>query len=290
MIRLLIVALLAVAAVPGPPAVLRDVQSSPDGTIHRLFAGMYAGDSTGMHALFTPDASLESVGPDSVSVIPVESWLSSLHGREEGFLDEQLAYTEVRQNGRLATAWTPYTFVLDGKVSHCGVNAWTLIQTGGAWRIKRVIDTRDYGSDCTTYDTPPLNAVAEMANRWHRAAARGDSATFFGLMTEDATYVGTDKTEDWSVEEFRTFAGPYFAQGSGWDFRRVAFTGRFDENHAGVAHWHETLDTWMGPCWGTGVAKRGPDGRWKVWHYTVNVAVDNDRMPDFLKLIGKSRE
>jgi hypothetical protein len=37
--------------------------------------------------------------------------------------------------GRIATVWAPYDFWIDGKFSHCGVDAFDLIKTDKGWRI-----------------------------------------------------------------------------------------------------------------------------------------------------------
>jgi hypothetical protein len=37
--------------------------------------------------------------------------------------------------GRIATVWAPYDFWIDGKFSHCGVDAFDLIKTDKGSRI-----------------------------------------------------------------------------------------------------------------------------------------------------------
>src|SRR5262249_29881978 len=46
---------------------------------------------------------------------------------------------EVRVAGPLATVWFPYDFYLDGKWSHCGVDAFTLLKTEKGWRIATLV-------------------------------------------------------------------------------------------------------------------------------------------------------
>lgn len=48
---------------------------------------------------------------------------------------ERIWNPEVRVHGPIATVWTPYDFWIDGKLSHCGVDAFDLIKTGDGWRI-----------------------------------------------------------------------------------------------------------------------------------------------------------
>jgi hypothetical protein len=42
----------------------------------------------------------------------------------------------------LATVWTPYTFYLNGKILHCGTNAFQLVKTTEGWKIQYILDTR----------------------------------------------------------------------------------------------------------------------------------------------------
>lgn len=48
---------------------------------------------------------------------------------------ERMWSSEVRIHGRIATVWTPYDFHRDGKFSHCGIDAFDLVQTVEGWRL-----------------------------------------------------------------------------------------------------------------------------------------------------------
>jgi hypothetical protein len=41
----------------------------------------------------------------------------------------------VHVRGSLAMVWTPYEFSVDGKTSHCGIDAFELVKEQGTWRI-----------------------------------------------------------------------------------------------------------------------------------------------------------
>ncbi|HYJ79808.1 MAG TPA: hypothetical protein VEW03_09420 [Longimicrobiaceae bacterium] len=56
--------------------------------------------------------------------------------------DERISGLEVRIDGPLATAWMNYTFYLDGRLSHCGVNAFQLARTPTGWKTIQITDTR----------------------------------------------------------------------------------------------------------------------------------------------------
>ena len=61
-------------------------------------------------------------------------------------LDEQLFNIQLQVSGKLANAWTPFAFYVDGKLSHCGVNSFQLIKQQGQWKIQYLIDNVHTGS------------------------------------------------------------------------------------------------------------------------------------------------
>ncbi|MBL7473767.1 nuclear transport factor 2 family protein [Robertkochia sp. 1368] len=55
---------------------------------------------------------------------------------------EEIKGYDIRIDGAMANAWTPYTFWVNGEVSHCGVNSFQLMKHNGSWKIFFVVDTR----------------------------------------------------------------------------------------------------------------------------------------------------
>ncbi|NJB85919.1 ketosteroid isomerase-like protein [Lewinella marina] len=270
------------------PILSLKAQDTPQATLQRLFDGMRRADTSGMGELFLPGASLHSVTTDAAGATTLQigdigRWMSGIVNAQPGALDEQLHFTSLRTDGALATAWTPYTFVLNGEVHHCGTNAFQLINDGG-WRILNIVDTRR-AEGCAPVDS--LAAVArieQLADDWHRAAARADSAAYFGRMTADAIYIGTDPGEHWTREEFAAFAAPYFAAGKAWDFTATERHVFYDEDN-NLAYFDELLDTWMGTCRGTGIVRRTGNNEWKIAHYTLSLTVPNDQMDAVISVI-----
>jgi hypothetical protein len=63
---------------------------------------------------------------------------------------------EVRVNGTVAMVWYPYDLYLDGKWSHCGVDAFTLIRTEKGWRIATMAWSVEQPPACEKHpDGPP---------------------------------------------------------------------------------------------------------------------------------------
>jgi hypothetical protein len=57
-------------------------------------------------------------------------------------LNEKLNGYEIKVDGDLASAWTPYEFYVGEEFSHCGVNSFQLLKTADGWKIFHIVDTR----------------------------------------------------------------------------------------------------------------------------------------------------
>lgn len=56
--------------------------------------------------------------------------------------EERILSYNIQIDGKMAHAWTPYEFYVNGKLSHTGVNAFTFYNENGIWKIVYLIDTR----------------------------------------------------------------------------------------------------------------------------------------------------
>ncbi|CAM3708638.1 nuclear transport factor 2 family protein [Flavobacterium chungbukense] len=57
------------------------------------------------------------------------------------FHEKILSYN-IQIDGAMAHVWTPYEFYINEKLSHSGVNAFTLFKEKDSWKIIYLIDTR----------------------------------------------------------------------------------------------------------------------------------------------------
>ena len=57
------------------------------------------------------------------------------------FQEKILSYT-IQIDGAMAHVWAPYEFYLNDKLSHSGVNIFTLFKEKDSWKIIYLIDTR----------------------------------------------------------------------------------------------------------------------------------------------------
>jgi len=59
--------------------------------------------------------------------------------------------------------------------------------------------------------------INRMLDGWHKAAAEANFDNYFGMMTEDAIFIGTDPSENWGIKAFKAFAKPYFDKWKGME-------------------------------------------------------------------------
>ena len=127
--------------------------------------------------------------------------------------------------------------------------------------------------------------INTLLNQWHKDAGTANGNGYFSLLTDDAIYIGTDKTELWTKEQFMSFAKPYFNKGKAWSFTATERNIYFSTDKK-VAWFDELLDTWMGVCRASGVLEINK-GEWKLKHYHLSVAVPNDNIQEVIKVIAK---
>jgi hypothetical protein len=119
-----------------------------------------------------------------------------------------------------------------------------------------------------------IGAVLDQLNV---ASTAADTTAYFSLFTPDARFIGTDRSERWSLAEFRAFTEPYFARGKGWTYTpsdRVITIADIDCRC--VAWFDEQLENESyGETRGSGVLRLTPDG-WKIEQYVLSFAIPND--------------
>jgi hypothetical protein len=131
----------------------------------------------------------------------------------------------------------------------------------------------------TTVETQLVNATLDS---WHKAAAEARFNDYFSLMTTEGIFIGTDPTENWQNEAFRTFSKPYFDRGKAWNFASIQRNIYFNEN-ATIAWFDELLSTQMKICRGSGVLKK-QNGTWKIAHYVLSMTIPNDNTNEVVKI------
>lgn len=112
----------------------------------RLFDAMRARDTATLRTLFEPGARLQSVatrqGVLTVSEDSLAMFLRAIGTPHPQIFDERIANERVLIDGPYAMAWVDYTFYLGDQKSHCGIDAFQMVQRPSGWRIFGLTDTR----------------------------------------------------------------------------------------------------------------------------------------------------
>ncbi len=124
--------------------------------------------------------------------------------------------------------------------------------------------------------------IETVLNNWHLAAANTDFNTYFGLMANDAIFIGTDASENWNKKDFKTFSKPYFDKGKAWSFKSLE-RNVFLNKGKNIAWFDEILETQMGLCRGSGVLKKTTNG-WKIKHYVLSISIPNQNVSEIVKI------
>ena len=132
-----IIILFALAAVPAQAqgsterdAVLQVMQ--------RFLDTMTARDVDGARQILLPQGRFHAMDmrkPDAPPwTLSNEEYLARLKASKQT-MRERIWNADVRVHGLIATVWAPYDFWIDGKFSHCGIDAFDLIKAADGWKI-----------------------------------------------------------------------------------------------------------------------------------------------------------
>lgn len=279
------------------PSYSQSREDSLKNVIGNFFTSMKKNDINGFSKIMDSGSELKTVMKYKDSLMVHTSsyaeFQSMMNEPLAGEWEEKMKNYTYLHDELMSTIWTEYDFIFNGKLSHTGVNQFTLMRNPESkefgWKIISIIDTRyPKGKGDLSNDKKSENESGQidtLLNKWHQAAAKANESDFFDLMSDSCIYKGTDKTERWTKKEFHSFAKPFFDKGKAWDFKPLERHIRLDDNLQ-TAWFDERLDTWMGECKSSGILKK-ENGVWKLWLYDLSVTIDNDKIKKFIKLSSK---
>ena len=126
--------------------------------------------------------------------------------------------------------------------------------------------------------------ISQLLDDWHLAATKADFNSYFGYLSDESIFMGTDATEHWSKTEFKNFAKPYFDRGRAWNFK--ALERHIFFSPSGETAWFdELLETQMKICRGSGVLRKY-DGNWKIDQYVLSMTIPNDNTDSVISIKG----
>lgn len=111
--------------------------------VRNLFLGMKNADPVLLKSVFTENAIMQTITKDGmVKSDSVQDFIASISKFSAGDLEEKIIIDAIHADGNLASVFTPYSFYLKGKFSHCGANSFQLVKQNNEWKIQYIIDTR----------------------------------------------------------------------------------------------------------------------------------------------------
>ena len=116
--------------------------------------------------------------------------------------------------------------------------------------------------------------ISKMLDDFNVAAANAQFEKYFSFFADESKFIGTDATEIWNKQEFKTWAKPHFDKKKTWNFTSVKRNIYFSKDGK-LAWFDELLDTQMKICRGSGVVEK-INGAWKVKQYVLSMTVPND--------------
>jgi hypothetical protein len=112
-------------------------------TIQKLFDGMATRDTALLRSVVLSGAVVIAQAAGSPTRRTTDSaWISGLGAGKDRLLERWWNPT-VHQHNTVAMVWTPYDFHINGKFTHCGVDAFTLVRTTDGWKIASITYTRE---------------------------------------------------------------------------------------------------------------------------------------------------
>ncbi|MEO1656877.1 MAG: hypothetical protein AAFR65_04080 [Pseudomonadota bacterium] len=141
MISLPLVAALALSAASAEEERVLDL-------LDRFFVALERADLNVMRSIVDENADVTTLIPDNdgtvvVNTVTRDGWLAGLDGMEGVIVELYWSpKVEISPIG-LSHAWVPYVVEVNGKRSHCGVDAFTMVERPEGWRISDIHFTRD---------------------------------------------------------------------------------------------------------------------------------------------------
>lgn len=260
------------------------IDSEVEETVKQFFNFMKKGDIAQLDSLLLDEVILTTITSSSRKneIQSKVQFLNSVKLVSEKIPDteERISNLNIRYDQDLAVVSAAYSFFIERKFSHCGLDVLVLAKKNGKWKITSIYDTRhkDICDDSTEDD------INKFLNNWHLAASKADENIFFSSMASNGIYIGTDATERWTRDEMQIWSKKYFDRGSAWDFKPIERKINFSSDRK-TAWFNETLNTWMGVCRGSGILIKSGES-WKIQQYHLSVTVPNDLIEGFVKLVG----
>ncbi|MBM3426013.1 MAG: hypothetical protein FJX97_03385 [Bacteroidetes bacterium] len=131
----------------GLSAFAQTPEQEVEAVIRSLFDGMRQKNAEQVAAAFAAEGLMQTVQqrPEGTTVggNSVADFVKRITNTPAStVLDERILSYQIKVDGAMASAWTPYKFYVNETFSHCGVNSFQLVKLAEGWKIVYIIDTR----------------------------------------------------------------------------------------------------------------------------------------------------
>lgn len=150
--------LVALAIIPVSLQAGDDDRAAVIGVVESLLDGINQQDAAAVHALGIDEAVLISLRHDDQGNprIGFRKESETSFPEEDRNMVERIWNPVVQIEGNIASVWAPFDFYLDGKFSHCGINAFQLLKIADDWKLSATTYTVVTDGSCQTHpDGPP---------------------------------------------------------------------------------------------------------------------------------------
>jgi crotonobetainyl-CoA:carnitine CoA-transferase CaiB-like acyl-CoA transferase len=144
--RLALAAALAVVGISRSGQAQQTDSSAVMTALNGMLTAMRERNPEALRATFHPAARMTLLRPTQdgstqVVVLTGAQFVDAAMNPQGPVLDEPIRNPRLQLDGDLATVWAEYQVRVEGKVSHCGFDAFQLVRTAGSWKILNVSDT-----------------------------------------------------------------------------------------------------------------------------------------------------
>lgn len=111
--------------------------------IKQTFKAMITADTVLLKSCFAPGAIMQVIQNQKDSVVvrtnKAADFITNIGKQQPGALDERSFDEIIYIDRELATVWAPYTFHLNGKFSHRGIDSFQFVKLKEGWKIQYLI-------------------------------------------------------------------------------------------------------------------------------------------------------
>ena len=168
--------------------------------------------------------------------------------------------------------------------------------------ISNVVSSLTLNMDASIIGKSRHLTVDKLLDFWHLSASKSNFQDYFGCFHIQATFLGTDASENWTVIEFMKYAKPHFMAGSAWTYvpisgsRKLVFVpstssaieSKSDFSYSQICTFDELLtsESFNITCRGSGSAIFDVSNNcWFILSYHLTFPIPNDISKPLCKLI-----